>query len=356
MMNTELSRHEHAAMNAQAQDIEALRETALGACRLIAPLWPLKSFVAVNPMMGFTDQSFEASASALAERAGATLLMERGYYRMMLEAGAYTREHISEAMLRLGRTGPMTTDNIIDALHRPQPVKAAIIATAADAAGDIDGNDWGQLVVDQLSFWAAGHFDEGEARQKNPWKGMPAYAAWREQAMIDRTPELMGLKGFRRQTSALPEQPLALLAQVARELQLTNAALKPYFHRLLTTVAGWAGHARFRGWAGELGGGEPEGVIDILAIRAAYDLLIAKALQSDEFAQRWSEAKASYMRPAHEAFDAPSLIAQTAMEVALQERVVAGLAENRGKKTFVDTRPAAQLVFCIDVRSERIRR
>lgn len=357
-MNTELTRKDHNAMNAQAtaQDTQALRAVALASCRLIAPLWPLKTFVAVNPMLGFTDQSFEASASTLAERAGASLLMNRGYYRTMLEAGAYTPAHIDEAMKRLGRTGPMTADDVVDALNRPQPVDPAVIATAADAAGHVDGNDWGQFAVDQISFWAAGHFDDGEARQRNPWKGMPAYAAWREQATIDRTPEMMGLKGFRKMASALPDEPTTLLSHVVAELGLTEPALKPYFHRLLTSIAGWAGHVRFRGWFGELAGGEPEGMLDILAVRAAYDLLIANALHSDETVRRWEEAKASYLRPVRDAFDVPSLIAQTAMEVALQYNLVAGLSKNRGRKEWVNARPDAQLVFCIDVRSERMRR
>ncbi|MFW6348110.1 MAG: putative inorganic carbon transporter subunit DabA, partial [Cyclonatronaceae bacterium] len=40
------------------------------ACKKIAPLWPLESFVAVNPYLGFTPHSFEQTAAYLSEVAG----------------------------------------------------------------------------------------------------------------------------------------------------------------------------------------------------------------------------------------------------------------------------------------------
>ena len=35
------------------------------ACNKIAPLWPLKHFVAVNPFLGFSDRSFAATCATL---------------------------------------------------------------------------------------------------------------------------------------------------------------------------------------------------------------------------------------------------------------------------------------------------
>ena len=40
----------------------ALEATVRAACRRIAPLWPLKHFVAVNPFLGFSGQSFHAAS------------------------------------------------------------------------------------------------------------------------------------------------------------------------------------------------------------------------------------------------------------------------------------------------------
>ena len=358
-MNTELTTGEHKAMKASTDPEirgDALRSAALGASRLIAPLWPLKTFVAVNPMLGFTDQSFAASASVLAARAGASLLMDRGYYRMALEAGAITPAQIEEAIERLDLSADYSVIEVEDALHRPAFGKRAVLKTVADVAADISGEGWPAFVVDQISFFAAGHFDEGEAKQKSPWRDLPAYEAWRAQAMIDRSPEIMGVKGFRRAVRSLPEDPISLLALATERLGVQHAAWQAYFHRLLMTVAGWAGHVRYRGWVDELRGGEPEGVIEILAIRAAYELVLLDSLALDDFERQWTIAAESFLHPKKDDVDHPALIAQTAMEIAMQERLVAGVAE--ASRTAGDTaeRPFAQMVFCIDVRSERMRR
>ncbi|MGZ7294670.1 putative inorganic carbon transporter subunit DabA, partial [Streptococcus pyogenes] len=57
------------------------------ACNKIAPLWPLKHFVAVNPFLGFSDQSFSATSATLRRVAGVDMLMPRNFYREALAAG-----------------------------------------------------------------------------------------------------------------------------------------------------------------------------------------------------------------------------------------------------------------------------
>ncbi|MBQ0988469.1 DUF2309 family protein, partial [Streptomyces sp. F63] len=57
------------------------------ACDKIAPLWPLKHFVAVNPFLGFSDQSFAATCATLRRVAGVDMLMPRAFYRQALAAG-----------------------------------------------------------------------------------------------------------------------------------------------------------------------------------------------------------------------------------------------------------------------------
>ena len=46
-----------------------------GACNRIAPLWPLKHFVAVNPFLGFTNQTFHATCATFHRVARIEMLM-----------------------------------------------------------------------------------------------------------------------------------------------------------------------------------------------------------------------------------------------------------------------------------------
>jgi uncharacterized protein YbcC (UPF0753/DUF2309 family) len=63
-------------------------DAAIGAaCKRIAPLWPLKNFVAVNPFLGFSDRPFHATAAMLYRVARVRMLMDRAYYRNALHEG-----------------------------------------------------------------------------------------------------------------------------------------------------------------------------------------------------------------------------------------------------------------------------
>ena len=48
--------------------------------RRIAPVWPLDSFVAVNPYWGFADQTFAEAAAHLQGSVGERVIMDRRWY------------------------------------------------------------------------------------------------------------------------------------------------------------------------------------------------------------------------------------------------------------------------------------
>ncbi|WP_156257181.1 putative inorganic carbon transporter subunit DabA, partial [Sandarakinorhabdus oryzae] len=78
----------------------ALEAAIAEACQRIAPLWPLKHFVAVNPFLGFTGQSFAATTATLRRVAKVDMLMPRGFYREALSAGIISDAHIAAALAR----------------------------------------------------------------------------------------------------------------------------------------------------------------------------------------------------------------------------------------------------------------
>ena len=64
-----------------------LRAAIAAACKRIAPLWPLKNFVAVNPFLGFTDRTFHATCTTMRRVARIDMLMPRRFYREALANG-----------------------------------------------------------------------------------------------------------------------------------------------------------------------------------------------------------------------------------------------------------------------------
>ncbi|WP_164158322.1 putative inorganic carbon transporter subunit DabA, partial [Sandarakinorhabdus rubra] len=87
-----------------------LEAAIAAACQRIAPLWPLKHFVAVNPFLGFSGQSFAATTATMRRVAKVDMLMPRGFYREALAAGIITDDHIAAALARLPATAAVPAD------------------------------------------------------------------------------------------------------------------------------------------------------------------------------------------------------------------------------------------------------
>lgn len=340
----------------------ATRDAALAASRLIAPLWPLDSFVAVNPMIGFSGVPFTDAAAELNAARGARLLMPRDYYEAALDEGRVDTGQIDAALEQLGLAGVYSADEVQAEIARGARDEAQVLPTIVDLAGEATGEDWGGIVRDRISAWAAAHFDEGQAHWRAPWRGLAPYASWLAHARLDRTFDVLGRGGMRAAFRELPETPEDALAALIEAADPPASGTTRYFHALLGSIAGWAGHARYRGWIGELNGEAPFDVMEMLAIRAAHDLAALKAFGDSGVKEAWAARRGAY---SEDRADAPEtcdarLVIQTALEIAYRDSTIDAMADRAERMGSAERdkkgRPAAQAVFCIDVRSERYRR
>ncbi len=358
--------HENSPPAAEAREPApegaAIRDAARAAGRRVAPLWPLTRFVAVNPFLGLSDRPFAQAADALRRVAGARLTMPRRFYAQAIAEGRITDADLAAALAE----APAATDVPADAAALKAAATAddsppaKVLDSVADVITAIDGRDWADFVTQRISTWAGRHFDAGQVVWRSPWRHLPPYRAWRAEAALDHTPEVMGLPGFRARVAALPEDPEALLDVAAARLGIAPEALEVYFHRLLMTVQGWAGHARFQVWERELAGGTDETLKELLAIRVAWDLALFEAFaDAPGVADAWSAARETLCAAA-EATRSPegAVVVDTllhhAYERAWQREFLARLA--RPTPVAAPARPDVQAVFCIDVRSEVFRR
>ncbi|WP_349358951.1 DUF2309 domain-containing protein [Stappia sp.] len=349
----------------QIADISAVQAAANAAAKRVAPLWPLKTFVAVNPYFGLADKTFASAATRLARVAGARTTQDRAVYRAALEAGEITPADLLAARQTVDHPDlPRDAEALARMAAAAPAAPPEMLPTIADLAGARAGKLWTELVTERISAHAAAFFDEGQAGWTSPVKGDGLYAGWRAEAAIDRTPDLAGLKGARAAIARLPETPEAVLAAAASTLGLEGAALELYFHRLLMSVGGWAAYARHKVWQSELAGESDPTLIELLAIRAGWDLAILEA--DARLGETWQSARAAYAAPdAPDADLALDCLLQAAFDRAAERRLAATFARTATASapdadsdldTGAGTRKAVQAVFCIDVRSEVYRR
>jgi uncharacterized protein YbcC (UPF0753/DUF2309 family) len=344
---------------------------AHAATRKIAPLWPLKHFVAVNPFLGFTGQTFEQTCATFERVAKTRMLMPRAFYRDAIDMGEISDEGMAEALKALAHlpglpasVGALKAAAQIDAAPAAAP---SVVATVAEVLDRVEGGNRQAsrvaFMIEEIARFCAAYFDAGQASWKMPLRGDKLYAAWRAGARHDLNPEMMGVKNFRKSVLAMPEDPVAAIAEVVERLAIPPRAVEDYLHRALFDIGGWAAYARYLVWEEELYGRSSDLMIDLLAIRIVWGYGLFAARQDAAFKQAWADAMAEAHRlpvDAQMGLDpqlAIDAVLQEAYEASYRRRLVGRLQANvKIAPSAKIGRPKLQAAFCIDVRSEYFRR
>lgn len=338
------------------------------ACARVAPLWPLKHFVAVNPFLGFTGQSFAATAATFERVVRRRILMPRAFYRQAVDQGRIDDAALAQALQLYPEAG-LDLDGLKRTLRSDEPPGAppAVVATVAEVLDRLAAGDrYVSLVsfmIDEISAFCASYFDEGQANWPNPARGLKPYAAWRTLAMYDRNPDVMGIAGFRKTVAALPADPVQAIAVIVERLGIPARAVEDYLVRALFDL-GWSAYARYVGWSAQLEGRRDDTLLELLAIRLAWGFALFEARTDAAFRTAWAQAmeEAAKLPVDHRLAETPELAVdvtlQEAYEIVFRRNLVAQLGAHAGEQRGAQrrARPAIQAAFCIDVRSEIFRR
>ncbi|MHB1082465.1 MAG: DUF2309 domain-containing protein [Prosthecobacter sp.] len=263
---------------AETSSIAGLTKQSFGK---IAPFWPLKNLIAVNPLQGLEGQPVEEA---------------------LVNGAAFFQQHdLPEAMLAANR----------------ETIK-----------------------------WLQAYFDEGQATIPMPLRNKGLYSAWRHLALHDAN--LHGHEDSKKERlRALPETAEEAIAECLSSLGISEEDHELFTTLMLTTLPGWAAHVKYRTeWAG-LDASHPHPVTqaEYLAMR----LIITSLL--------WPEARGLitwHQQALQKSQAAGSLLAQ--MQTAENSYRLPLLEKLAAQTLPTPHAPEAQLVFCIDVRSEPFRR
>lgn len=337
------------------------------ACAGIAPIWPLDRSIAVNPAHGAINRPFERVAAELAATNGARFLPSREVLRELWRDRRFERHHVDAAVAEANPAGDereraRTVDALLASLQEePEPLRRLPLVTdLADRHGATAGEaPWSVRVVDEIARFAESWFDRGQALW-SPDRRRGLYRTWRARLAADRGVVQGAQRGALRASLArLPSEPHALLQVATERLGLDAAALSrvDYLGALLGTVRGWAGFCAHERWQARLRGGDDPSLVELLAVRLAWEVLLLDVLLLDE---QLPKLRAAWLRHPHRIAETQTAqqderLLLRAAEIAFQGAMIRGFAQ------AVDARPApakvaVAAVFCIDVRSERYRR
>ncbi|MFD0982650.1 putative inorganic carbon transporter subunit DabA [Tropicimonas aquimaris] len=322
------------------------------AAREISPLFPLDRAVAVNPFHGEAKTPVALAAARFERAAGLRIFPDRTEHAERIAAGEVTEADIARALAELSPQNDVPLPSILAALRETPPPPVAT-PTVADLAGETSWTDWPGIVTERLGAWAQGYFDRGQAL----WTRAPrrsAWADWRDWATHDLTPEILGCAGFADLVSQTDRNPWRALGEACAALGIDAEAAPGVFRRLLWDMGGWAGHARHLSWEAELAGETDGTLCDMLTIRLVWEQALYAQFGA-AIADGWGEACLRHRQPIRPRMDhVIDAVLLRASEIASGRQLDKLLAQRAGQEPASET--SAQLVFCIDVRSERYRR
>jgi len=295
------------------------------AATTVGSLWPIHSFVTANPLAGFEDQPFSEAVTQAAD-----LLGGRGY----------PSAETFRAALQRGQIDPETLDAELSELgYEDEPeILLDHMANAADAT-DSDSDTATDRVDQVLTKWLSAFLDEGSAHWSMPNREAGFYTAFRGVAEHDgEIPD----EGIVADLPGTPTETIETVLAPYPESQWVSI-----FEEQLAALPGWTGLIKQRA--------DDEG-----AWQSAYPISLAGYL-----AARLAllDAVGADFAPSNDSID-PDPTAELAgaflraWEATYRGDLVETVAAESQSIADSDTsgRPDAQLVFCIDTRSEIVRR
>lgn len=354
-----------ASSTAESQPAEPLADVIQSVTELVSPVWPLQDYVAVNPYMGLSDRSFLESARNLKTIGDIEALPSWSDLRASFQKNEFRKSHLATAASRAtteGLEAVPEVSELLAMLNAEQVVSGSDseeIAEPANVAMHLDhvnGTTWMSEVRKTIGQHCGAWYDRGQASWKLNRQAGSLFGAWKETAGIDRRPEILGVRNFRNFVSELPDDPESCVQDCLAILGITGTARKQYLWNLALSVAGWSGWTRYQVFEAAKSGEQKTDFVELLAIRAAWDAALFQAFESRVDLARLTGGLTATTYP--EPFLKDTLaryVTLTAREIAFESDLLASLQGHTSTSPKKE-RPVAQMVFCIDVRSERIRR
>ena len=343
------------------QQIEA---ACARACQMIAPAWPLDRAIAVNPHWSRIGMPVRRVAARMAVLGDMQVFPPRTTQRLAWEQQRITRADLQQAIGQLpaARAAGLTVDSCVDALQSPAAIRhLPLLIDVLDTDPQRHHRlAWRQAITHQVSQTCAAYFDAHQASWQ-PQRPQGLYAFWRETLQHDHgIGVLMGLPRLGRALKALPPTRQDAERWVLQRLGLPPEVWADYLEAVLLTVNGWASWCAYLGWQAQLEGRTDDHLRDLLAIRLAWGAILLDSRGDTATQQAFLALQVAWHHaPRVLAQAEDSLLVdevwQTALECGYQRNLQQRLATAIGE-TPDDSVPEVQAAFCIDVRSEPIRR
>ena len=342
----------------------AIDQACSKACRTIAPAWPLDRAIAVNPHWSRIGMPVREVAARMAALGGIQVFPTRSELQRAWQTGRIRAADLAVAqrLLPQAQAQGLTMQQCVEALASPLPVKQLPLLI------DVLDNDplrhhrlsWREAITHQVSQTCASYFDAHQADWR-PRHTQGLYAFWRDTLQHDHSIGLlMGLPTLGLAVNALPDRAEDAERWVLQRLGLPQAVWADYLESVLLTVNGWASWCAYLGWQAGLEGGEDPHLRQLLAIRLAWGVLLLECKDDEASRDAFTALRQAWEVAPQVLQDGENaLLVDEVWQLALEASYQRELAQRLCSASAAPLPPQeieVQAAFCIDVRSEPMRR
>ncbi len=345
-----------AAAELGPEDDRRVVESVERAAATTGPGWPLRSMVAANPLSGLEHLPVPEALARGEAVHGVRLRPALEHYLALHAEGRIRDEHLVAALAVAPPGHPADVGDLLSATSRWR-------GPGASRAGDATPEPGKRRLLDRVASptWARRAIEHEGVWLLHAWADTPTsnevgpgpFVVWREAAHDPVYDRVARVEGAAEWVAQLPTDPARAVGVLASVLGLDPTELEEYVTDLFSAGAGWSAHAAWR--AREAGTVEP--LVELVALRMAHDVLFASAVEPSGPSSLVPPAGRSRVSPVTAEEADLAAIWQDALELGEQSRLVEGLdLDGPDGDDLTGGRPASQSLWCIDVRSERVRR
>lgn len=293
------------------------------ASTVVGKTFPLYAFVTSNPLSGYEGMSFEDATQEAEKMIGTSALPQAKQFREAWKNGKINKDILEDLLIKAGL------------FQQPEfylmEMEKHHYANTVNSTHELDRI---------LTKWLGVFLDEGMAEWEMPGRSQGFYKAWRKLALHDQE---ITVKSIDEIPETAPEALSSILNGLSEDEQFD------VFKYNIASLPGWTGYIKYRmdensAWQKEF----PITMQDYLAVR----LWIAKNLYGE-------------IKPEHVLISSKPMLSQlqhiwlSAWEETFQDYLITQLKNGSAKTNTVfngESDLSVQFVFCIDTRSEMIRR
>lgn len=335
------------------------------ACQAIAPAWPLDRAIAVNPhwrRIGLPVREVAARMSVLGD---IHVFPPRRYLLQAWRDGRIQQTDLHYALNSLPAAQALSATQCIEALATAMDVPRLplLIDLLDDDSARQTRLSWRQAITHQVSQTCAAYFDEHQADWQ-PARGAGLYAFWRDTLTHDHgIGVLMGVPNLGKWLDVLPATRQDAECWALQRLGLPEQVWADYLEAVLLTVNGWASWCAYLDWQAQQEGRTDIHLRDLLAIRLAWGAILLECKDEKVTGTVFNALQLEWLHARERLKQAQDMLLideiwQVALEAGYQRQLARKLAMAPGARASA-TPPQAvevQAAFCIDVRSELLRR